>query len=129
MNRAERRRQQREGITEKVRSWEVRPSPKEIGIGTGWFSEFDRVHTDGEFAIMIRTVETEWGSVDHVCMRNLQSTDIPWTDKQKIKNDFYGPERVAIEVFPRESELVDEAMMYHIWVLPEGMNIPFGLKG
>ncbi|MGR9527665.1 DUF7694 domain-containing protein (plasmid) [Priestia megaterium] len=48
-------------------------------------------------------------------------------EKQRIKNEIFGEEYTAIEVFPKESELVDEANMYHLWVLPKGMNLPFGI--
>jgi hypothetical protein len=125
MNRAERRRMAREGNYSGV--WERRLSPKESGVGDNWFGEMDRAFTDGKYAVMIRTTNTAWGLVDHACIRNTGNTDIPWRDKWKIKNELFGPERVAIEVFPAESELVDEANMYHVWVLPAGFKVPFGL--
>jgi hypothetical protein len=43
-----------------------------------------------------------------------------WRHFQAIKNEVAGPERLAIEVFPPESMLMDEANEYHIWVLPKG---------
>lgn len=77
---------------------------------------------------MIRDVQTEWGMVQHACIRNAQSTDIPWAEKQRIKNEIFGEESVAIEVFPKTSELVDAVNMYHIWILPEGFQLPFNLR-
>lgn len=62
-----------------------------------------------------------------VNIRNAASTDIPWAEKQRIKNEIFGEERTAIEVFPAESELTDVAMMYHLWLLPKTMKIPFGI--
>lgn len=50
-----------------------------------------------------------------------------WADLQRIKNELVGRERTAVEVFPPDSELVDEARVYHLWVLPEGQRLPFGL--
>jgi hypothetical protein len=99
--------------------------------GTGWVGELDKVYCDvnRQYVIMIREVKTEWGTIQHACLRNAESTDIPWREKQRIKNEIFGKERVAIEVFPKESELVDAANMYHFWVLPVEMNLPFGLIG
>lgn len=125
MNRAERRRMAREERW--PGEWERKPSPKELGIGSGWFGQLDQVYTNGKYTVMVRTIDTEWGKVEHTCIRNTGNTDIPWRDKQKIKNDLFGREWVAVEVFPAESELVDEANMYHLWVLPEGFRLPFGL--
>ena len=38
-------------------------------------------------------------------------------------------DRVAVEVYPPESQLVDDADLYHLWVLPAGFELPFGLHG
>lgn len=112
------------------KGWIGKPSPKSMRKGTGWFGELDRVYVDEkqEYCVMIRTVETEWGLVEHACIRNALNTDISWSEKQRIKNEIFGEDRTAIEVFPTTANLVDEANMYHLWVLPESFNIPFGLK-
>lgn len=49
-----------------------------------------------------------------------------WRHLQKIKNDIAGPEREAIEVYPAESRLVDTNNQYHLFVLPQGMQVPVG---
>jgi hypothetical protein len=126
VNRAERKRAEREI---RIVGWAQHPSPKQLGIGTGWFGELDKVYRQGnDYVVMIRNIETEWGKVQHACIRNADNSDIPWREKQRIKNEIFGKESLAIEVFPCESQLVDEAGMYHIWVLPTGFKIPFGLK-
>lgn len=128
MNRAEKRRIEREG--HKIVGWVEHPSPKQLGEGNGWFGELDRVYRQGnDYVVMIRDVETVWGTVQHACIRNADNMDIPWAEKQRIKNEIFGREGQAIEVFPKESQLVDEANMYHIWVLDDAFKIPFGLKG
>lgn len=109
--------------------WVKHPSPKQLKQGTGWFGELDHVYRKGnEYVAMYRTVETAQGTVTHVCIRNTQGTDIPWAEKQTIKNELFGREAQAIEVYPKDSLLVDEANMYHLWVLPEEFSLPFGLK-
>jgi hypothetical protein len=107
--------------------WIGKPSPKSMNKGTGWFGELDSAYSDGEYAVMTRKVETEWGEVIHACIRNVDNTDIPWAEKQRIKNELLGEEHIAIEVFPKISELVDQANMYHLWVLPVKMKLPFSI--
>lgn len=129
MNRAERKRNQK---GHEIVGWREHAAPKNLGIGDGWFNEFDKVYSNGLYAVLVRTVETEWGPVIHAAMRNAlgpggTGTDIPWAEMQKIKNELFGRERVGVEVFPKESELIDAANMYHIWILPENMNLPFGI--
>ena len=50
-----------------------------------------------------------------------------WRHLQRIKNDLVGPEHEAVELYPAESRVNDEANQYHLWVLmyPEA-RFPFG---
>ena len=58
--------------------------------------------------------------------RQDRGTDVPWTDKQAIKDQLVGEHREAIEIFPATSRLIDAANHYHLWVMPEGAQVPFG---
>jgi len=49
-----------------------------------------------------------------------------WRHFQAIKNEVIGREREAVEVFPRESRLLDGANQYHLWATPPGVDVPFG---
>lgn len=80
------------------------------------------------YAVQFFTQETPWGTVDHLVInRHDGAAGIPWADMQRIKDDLMGPERVAVEVYPPRSQLIDDANMYHLWVLPAGRALPFGL--
>lgn len=58
--------------------------------------------------------------------RNDESTDVPWDHKQKIKNELFGEDETAIEVFPSTDQLVDQANMYWLWTFTEA---GYNLKG
>jgi hypothetical protein len=50
-----------------------------------------------------------------------------WRDIQTMKNELFGPEHEAVQLFPAESRLVDGANQYHLYVLKEaGLRFPFG---
>jgi hypothetical protein len=126
MNRAERKRAAKPH--EPPTNWRRHAAPNSFKQHKhkGWFGELDRAYSEeNRYAVMIRTVETEWGSVEHMTVTSAENNDIPWSEKQRIKNEIFGPERVAVEVFPKESELVDATNMYHLWILPKGMQLPF----
>ncbi len=53
------------------------------------------------------------------------ATNFPWQDLQRIKNEIYGAEMVAVEVFPAESDLVDEANMRWLFALPTAVKWKF----
>lgn len=61
--------------------------------------------------------------------RHDQSIDVPWAHKQRIKNEIMGPEFQAIEVFPKVSELVDDANMYWIWIVNINIDLKTALRG
>lgn len=50
-----------------------------------------------------------------------------WRHFQAIKNEVAGAERLAVEVFPPESQLIDAANEYHLWVWPRDIAFPFML--
>ena len=76
----------------------------------------------------MRPVETSCGLVLHCAIRTASGFEPPWRDKQRIKNELFGEDRTAVEVMPPTDELVDAADMYHMWILPAGFHMPFGLK-
>ncbi|MCW9041730.1 MAG: hypothetical protein OQK05_00180 [Pseudopelagicola sp.] len=49
---------------------------------------------------------------------------ITWDDLQAIKNDIWGAEARAIEVYPKQSQLVNSAQMRHLWRLGEADFAP-----
>jgi hypothetical protein len=51
-----------------------------------------------------------------------------WRHLQQIKNEVCGEEQEAVEIFPRESRLADNANQLHLWVLPSGEQVPFGFS-
>jgi hypothetical protein len=64
-----------------------------------------------------------------LCIRRRDSSPVhDWRHLQQIKNDLCGPECEAVELYPRESRLVDTANQYHLWVLPKGIELPFGYE-
>lgn len=84
---------------------------------------------NGIFSVLIRDLDAPpIGIITHAAIATLGGvTDITWAERQRIKNELFGRERTAVEVMPPESELVDEANMYHLWVMPVGYVLPFTL--
>lgn len=80
------------------------------------------------YSVQFICKKTSWGNITHLLLRrNDEKPDIPWSHRQRIKNELVGEEFDAIEILPAESRLVDQANIYHVFVLPEGFEIPFGL--
>lgn len=80
------------------------------------------------FSVMFFEVTTSWGVVEHLMIRRHDGgTGVTWAEKQRIKDELVGQDRLAIEVYPALADLVDDAPIYHLWALPQGFALPFGL--
>lgn len=118
-----------------IRRWHKMPPMKylheTLGIYNGsWSREMDRYWESNDgYTVSSRLIRTPWGTVEHVSISRLtpETGDIPWAVKQQIKNELFGSNSVAIEVFPSEKNLVDVCDVYHLWVLPKHFALPFGL--
>lgn len=65
----------------------------------------------------------------HLSIRHVDRKAIhDWRHFQRIKNELVGPDREALEVYPAEERLVDEANEYHLWVMPAGERVPVGFN-
>ena len=83
-----------------------------------------------KFYVVVRTVlEPELGEASglHLSIRHQERKAIrDWRHFQRIKNELAGEQREALEIYPAESRLVDEANSYHLWVMPTGEKVPVG---
>jgi hypothetical protein len=69
-----------------------------------------------------RTLEN---GVRHLAVSSLSGIRPTWREMQRIKDSIAGCNKTAVEVYPPATEIVDQADMFHIWVLPE--PLPFSL--
>ena len=52
-----------------------------------------------------------------------------WRILQRLKNIIVGPECEGVEIYPKETRLVDTANQYHLWVMVDPQNQwPFGFN-
>jgi hypothetical protein len=49
--------------------------------------------------------------------------NLTWDELQEIKRQIGRADSYAIEVFPRDSDIVNVANMRHMWILPEPLSI------
>lgn len=101
--------------------WEIICFPKG-SAGSGWAAEFARAHRNKVFSVLDRMLEN---GVRHLAVSSLSGIRPTWHEMQRIKDTIAGASATAVEIYPPKSEIVDEADMFHIWVLPG--QLTFGL--
>jgi hypothetical protein len=80
------------------------------------------------YSVQFVEERTGWGNVIRLLIRRHDTkTTVSWAHKQRIKNELIGEEATAVEVFPPESKLFDEANIYHLWIIPDQIKLPIVL--
>lgn len=108
------------------RRWQ--PLERAVSKDPGLWARFnmrppDRILANDLYSVYVREIGK--GALHISFHRHDRKAIRDWRHHQAIKNEAAGPERLAIEVFPPESHLVDEANEYHLWVLPPGSEDGF----
>lgn len=106
--------------------WETRTFPKGT-VGQTWLAQIGEARTNGFYVAMVRYLDGGPAGRIHLAIRTASNREPPWRDLQRIKNELFGPERFAVQVCPPQSRLIDEADMYHLWIMAEGYTPGFGL--
>lgn len=108
-----------------------------------WMPEMDRCWMDYDrgYQVLSRMIRTkQFGTVEHVAISRINPdrsvsveintggvASIGWAEKMMIKNELFGENRFAIEVYPKQDRLVDVTDTYHLWVFDKKFNMPFGI--
>jgi len=89
----------------------------------------DMIYINGKYQVNVRLLEKDMNGALWLSIKRYDKDWIhDWRELQEIKNKIAGPERIAVEIYPRESNLVDSSNQYHLWVLNKNDDIPFGFK-
>lgn len=103
--------------------WEKLTFPRySVNQVEGWAAEITTAYRNRVFSVLWRDVP---GNIVHLAVTSLSEIRPSWPEMQRIKDELAGEGATAVEVYPPRAEIVDQANMYHIWVLPNGL--PFSL--
>lgn len=102
-----------------------------------WHPEQDRcwIRKEDGVCVCSRLIRTKLGNVEHVTITRHKkggptadgTGDFTWAEKYQIKNELFGENRAAVEVFPKADRLVDTCDVYHLWVFDKKFEMPFGI--
>jgi len=76
----------------------------------------------------VTVVKHEGGGAYLTIKRNDRHWKHDWRHLQRIKNELLGEDVEAVELYPCEARLVDEANQFHLWALPPGVRYPLGFE-
>lgn len=88
-----------------------------------------KVMMNGLFIVQMFKQQNAWGECIRLMIRwNDARPTHDWSMFQRIKNELVGDDRVALEVYPNQKNLVDVANMYWLFVLPQGAMCPIEMQ-
>jgi hypothetical protein len=88
-----------------------------------------RVYKNNKYIVMINDyAETTVGYAIRAMIQALSGEPVRnWMDLQRVKNEVFGVDVIAIEYYPKQSELVNNAHIYWLWIYEPG-QIPIPLR-
>jgi hypothetical protein len=101
--------------------WQKFEAPLGLPGANGWARDVRIVCKNDVFCVLIRPLTD--GNF-HLAISSLSQIRPTWWESQRIKNEIIGESATAVEVYPPQSEVVDEADMYHLWTVG---RLPFSI--
>lgn len=96
-------------------AWVAHPLIQGQVCKSGWARDFHTAHVNEIFTVLERKAEA---GITHLMISSLSGDRPSWWEAQRIKNEIAGRGATAVEVYPPQSEVVDDADAYHLWVIP-----------
>lgn len=87
-------------------------------------AEGEHPYANERFTVSVTALDGLDGPIHISVHDHHRNPDIAWRLLQRIKNELAGADRWAVEWFPPEDQLVDEANERHLWVWPVGIDPP-----
>ena len=107
-------------------AWQEIPVTDEIRASSPHMAHVSRIFANSRFEAQCFTCATAMGGVAQlVVARHGHLEPVTWNDLQRVKNELFGVDALAVEVYPRE--VVREMKIRILWILPEGTDLPYGL--
>ena len=84
-------------------------------------------HND-HYVVVVYEHRTELGTLRQLMIqRKNGEAEVPWVDKQRIKDQVVGMAATAVEMFPPHQNKIDSCNCYWLWIWPDDLPCPFDL--
>ena len=92
---------------------------------TGMTLRPDQIFMNNLFVVQVHNEHCDWGPVKRVMIRRADAEpEHDWAIFQKIKNEIFGADCTALEVYPKERNKIDVANVYWLFVFPPEYQCP-----
>jgi hypothetical protein len=102
--------------------------------GISKLKEQNEIWRNDLYQVVVRKNKTIYDSKEigmtHLSIKRIDNASIHnWRDLQQIKNMIMNENCIGLEIYPSETNLVDTANQYHLWVFDDPtFRLPFGFN-
>ncbi len=96
----------------------IPPSELNIPHRDSWFFLMTEAWVSDTYMVMSRVK----CGIRHIAMCRTDGDKMEYLEKFDIKNELFGDDVKAVEIFPPKNELVDDKNVYHLWVFENGCD-------
>ncbi len=83
-----------------------------------------RAFSNNRYIVMVMdNAKTDKGEAIRAMVQTVDDRPIHnhWSEMQRIKNELFGKDAIAVEYYPKDSDLIDHFNIYWMWIFPEGV--------
>lgn len=89
----------------------------------------ERIFKNNRYVVQIWGWNTGWGKCDRVLIRRADASAVHnWHELQRIKNEIWSEDHTALEVYPKQNNLIDDRNIYWLWVFPPEFQCPIEIQ-
>ena len=81
-----------------------------------------------DYSVQVMDVVAPWGWCRHMKIQRIDGqAGITWDAMQQLKDEYLGPDVLAVELYPPAQCVVNDVNMRHLWEIPADV-LPVGLQ-
>lgn len=126
MGKAQRQRHRIKTVGKEWTAWQEIVVTDEVRASAPHLAHVAKVWANSRFEVAGYLVKTSIGGVwQLLIIRHHHIEPIVFDDVLRVKNELFGVDSLAVELYPRGANLTSKTRL--IWVLPSDATLPYGL--
>jgi hypothetical protein len=126
MGKAQRLKHRMKTVAREWTAWQEMPITDEIRESVPHMEHASKLWANSRFEIVGYECPTTLGGVWQLLLiRHGHIEPILFDDCLRVKNELFGVDSLAVEIYPRGADRSSKTRL--LWILPQGASLPYGL--
>lgn len=108
-------------------AWREVPVTDELRQKHAILEHCSKIYANSRCEVRLFNLGSAIGGIVHVIVARHGLVDyVTVNELQRVKNELFGIDKLAVEIYP--TGVTDLGKTRHLWVLPAGYDLPYGLE-